>query len=111
MITASTVREAFASATELSKRLTAVRDLYGVLPQLVVVPGGIVISIPWTVGRQDMREALAGDIAEILGTELTVEGSTDPDDPYIELCATGVVDGVNVQVGLVFPPAPAEAGR
>lgn len=102
-------RDAFSTATQLSKHLAALRDLYGVLPQLVVVPDGLVINIPWTVGRSDMREALAGDIAAILGTELSVEGSTDPEDPYIELCAIGVVDGVTVQVGLSFPPAPAVA--
>lgn len=111
MTSARTLRDAFGTAIELGKRLSAVQDLYGVLPQLIIVPNGVVVSIPWTVGRSSMREALAGDIAEILGTELSVEGSTDPEDPYIELCATGVLDGIRVQVGLLFPPAPTVAGR
>ncbi|MFD5227418.1 hypothetical protein ACFWJ5_02525 [Streptomyces qaidamensis] len=111
MTTAQTAHEAFTSATELSRRLAALRDLYGVLPQLTVTPTGVLVAIPWSVGRQNMREALAGDIAELLGTELTVHGSTDPEDPYIELRALGVLDGVTVQVHLCFPPAPTTAGR
>ncbi|MEV4043148.1 hypothetical protein [Streptomyces sp. NPDC049744] len=108
MTTAKTAQLAFKRAVRLVESLAALRDLYGVRPLLTVTPDGICAAIPWPAGRQDMREALAGDIALLLGTELAVEGSSDPEDPYLDLVASGQMDGVPVSVVLTFPPAPAE---
>jgi hypothetical protein len=105
--TAQTAAEAFTTATQLTRQLAAIQDLYGVFPTLTVTPAAVLVAIPWTVGHGDMREALAGDIAELLGTELTVEGSSDPEDPYLDMQATGHLDGVMVRVCLSYPPAPA----
>ncbi|GLP71068.1 hypothetical protein TUSST3_76880 [Streptomyces sp. TUS-ST3] len=110
MTTMKTARLAFTRAARLSQSLAALRDLYGVQPQLTITPDVVLVVIPWTVGRADFREALAGDIALLLGTELAVTGSTDEDDPWIGLVADGEMDGVRVHVELVFPPAPAEQG-
>ncbi|MFJ8349730.1 hypothetical protein ACIQ9J_25880 [Streptomyces sp. NPDC094153] len=110
MTTAETAREAFTQAAHLTRALAAVRDLYGVHPQLTVTPDVVLVAIPWTVGRQDMREALAGDIAELLGTELAIEGSTDEDDPDFSFVARGKHDEVHVHLVLTFPPALTEAG-
>jgi hypothetical protein len=106
--TAKTARLAFSRATRLTESLAALRDLYGVHPQMTITPDGVLVAIPWTVGRQDMREALAGDIALLLGTELAVTGSTDEDDDWIGLVADGEMNGTRVHVELTFPPAPAE---
>ncbi|MFF7884314.1 hypothetical protein ACH40F_29155 [Streptomyces sp. NPDC020794] len=108
MATTKTARRAFTRAAILSHALAAVRDLYGVHPQLTVTPDAVLVAIPWTVGRSDMRQALAGDIALLLGTELSVEGSTDEDDPDLSLVADGEIDGVPVHMVLVFPPALTE---
>lgn len=108
MSTAKTARQAFADAVRLSKALSALRDLYGVLPTMTVTPDAVLVTMPWTVGRGDMREALAGDIAELLGTELSVDGSADEDDSWIGLTADGTTEGVAVHVVLTFPPAIAE---
>lgn len=108
MTTAKTARLAFTRAARLTESLAALRDLYGVHPQLTVTPDAVLVAIPWTVGRQDMREALAGDIALLLGTELAVTGSTDEDDQWIGLAANGEFNGAAVRVVLTFPPAIAE---
>lgn len=108
MTTMKTAKRAFTRAAKLSQSLSALRDLYGVHPQLTVTPDAVLVAIPWTVGRADFRAALAGDIALLLGTELIVEGSADEDDPWIGMVADGEMDGVRVHVELIFPPAPVE---
>lgn len=108
MTTAKTARLAFTRAAKLSQSLDALRDLYGVYPQLTVTPDAVLVAIPWTVGRADFRAALAGDIALLLGTELAVTGSTDEDDEWIGMEAAGEFGGAAVRVVLTFPPAPAE---
>ncbi|MFD7709510.1 hypothetical protein [Streptomyces sp. NPDC059786] len=111
MTTAKTARLAFTRAARLVESLAALRDLYGVFPQMTVTPDAVLVAIPWDVGRADFRAALAGDIALLLGTELVMQGSSDPDDPYIDLVALGEFDGAKVQVVLSFPPAPTEPTR
>lgn len=108
MTTAKTARLAFTRAARLTESLAALRDLYGVHPQLTVTPDAVLVAIPWTVGRQDMQEALAGDIALLLGTELAVTGGIEEGDEWIGLTADGEFGGASVHVVLTFPPAPAE---
>ncbi|MCX4576555.1 hypothetical protein OHB41_25950 [Streptomyces sp. NBC_01571] len=108
MTTAKTARLAFTRAARLTESLAALRDLYGVYPQLTVTPDAVLVAIPWTDGRGDMREAFAGDIALLLGTELTVTGGACEDDQWIGLAADGEFGGARVHVVLTFPPAPVE---
>lgn len=108
MTTAKTARLAFTRAARLTESLSALRDLYGVYPQMTVTPDAVLVAIPWTVGRADLRSALAGDIALLLGTELAVAGSTCEDDEWIGMAANGEFNGAAVRVVLSFPPAPAE---
>ncbi|MFF9861126.1 hypothetical protein [Streptomyces tendae] len=107
-MTAKTARLAFTRAARLTESLAALRDLYGVHPQMTITPDGVLVAIPWHLGRSDMREALAGDIALLLGAELAVTGSTDEDDEWIGMTANGEFAGAAVHVVLTFPPAPAE---
>lgn len=106
MTTSKTARLAFTRASRLTQSLSALRDLYGVYPQMTITPDAVLVAIPWTDGRSDMREALAGDIALLLGTELAVTGSTAEDDEWIGLAANGEFGGAPVRVVLSFPPAP-----
>lgn len=111
MATAKTARLAFTRAARLTESLAALRDLYGVYPQMTVTPDAVLVAIPWTDGRSDMREALAGDIALLLGTELAAVGSTDTDDEWIGLAADGDFAGAAVHVVLTFPPAPIKENQ
>ncbi|WP_327268782.1 hypothetical protein OG233_13990 [Streptomyces sp. NBC_01218] len=108
MSTAKTARRAFTCAAKLTTALAAVRDLYAVLPTMTVTPDAVLVAIPWHVGRDNMRAALAGDIAELLGTELAMHASEDEDGMYLDLVASGELDGVPVRVILTCPPSPVE---
>ncbi|MET9083750.1 hypothetical protein ABZX77_17955 [Streptomyces sp. NPDC004237] len=108
MTTMKTARAAFTQAARLTTALAALRDLYDVLPTFTVTSSAVLVHIPWNYGRADFRAALAGDIALLLGTELTVDGDLDPDDPAFFQRAIGTLDGVTVQVVLSYPPAVIE---
>ncbi|MFI7234467.1 hypothetical protein [Streptomyces cyaneofuscatus] len=108
MSTAKTARRAFTCATRLTTALAALRDLYAVLPTMTVTPDAVLVAIPWHIGHSNMRAALAGDIADLLGTELAMHPDLDEDGIVLDLVASGELDGVPVHVVLTCPPAPLE---